>query len=396
MWSTKKVPSNWSHLKLVSIWKGASKGKIDDPSVYRGIQVGSIFSKILVIIILERSRTWYEAQLLDEQQGFRSSRGTADGLYILKRIQQISNSSKKQLYALFVDLTAAFDHVRRDWLFKSIRQRFPNQESNVLIELLESIYSYTTTALSDSESSVFEILVGVRQGGPESPTLYNLYMDYVMRIFIQECDKKNIKFIKTRYTIPRTASTSENNTLGSYGMNQLSWVGYADDIVLVFENIAQLQAGLVTLNQTFRKFGLQINVSKTKSMIFNFDKAEEEYPDVICSLEGGKIDNVKSFQYLGSKIKFNESLTGDEELNQRIESAEIKYYQHGKKLMNHKIHLATRVTIFNALIRSRLTYGCQTWTLNSSQLKRLSSIHCGLLRRMVRGGFKRQDDRMAF
>ena len=129
----------WSHSKLVTIWKGASKGKIDDPSAYRGIQVGSIFSKILVIIILERSRTWYEAQLLDEQQGFRSSRGTADGLYILKRIQQISNSSKKQLYALFVDLTAAFDHVRRDWLFKSIKQRFPNQENNILIELLEYI-----------------------------------------------------------------------------------------------------------------------------------------------------------------------------------------------------------------------------------------------------------------
>ena len=396
VWSTKKIPSNWSHSKLVTIWKGATKGKIDDPSAYRGIQVGSIFSKILVIIILERSRTWYEAQLLDEQQGFRSSRGTTDGLYILKRIQQISNSSKKQLYALFVDLTAAFDHVRRDWLFNSIKQRFPNQENNILIELLESIYSYTTTALSESESSIFEILVGVRQGGPESPTLYNLYMDYVMRIFIQECDKKNIRFIKTRYTIPRTASTSDDNTLGSYGTNLLSWVGYADDIVLVFETNAQLQAGLVTLNHTFKRFGLQINISKTKSMIFNFNKTEEEYPDVICSLEGGKIDNVKMFQYLGSNINFNESLTGDGELNQRIESAESKYYQHAKKLMNHKIHLATRVTIYNALIRSRLTYGCQTWTLNSSQLRRLSSFHCGLLRRMVRGGFKRQDDRMAF
>ena len=172
----------------------------------------------------------------------------------------------------------------------------------------------------------------------------------------------------------------DDNTLGSYGTNLLSWVGYADDIVLVFETNAQLQAGLVTLNHTFKRFGLQINISKTKSMIFNFNKTEEEYPDVICSLEGGKIDNVKMFQYLGSNINFNESLTGDGELNQRIESAESKYYQHAKKLMNHKIHLATRVTIYNALIRSRLTYGCQTWTLNSSQLRRLSSFHCGLLR----------------
>ena len=72
------------------------------------------------------------------------------------------------------------------------------------------------------------------------------------------------------------------------------------------------------------------------------------------------------------------------------------YYQYAKKLMNHHVHLVTRVKIFNSLIRSRLTYGCQTWTLNSTQLSRLSSFHCGLLRRMVRGGFKRQENRMAF
>ena len=87
------------------------------------------------------------------------------------------------------------------------------------------------------------------------------------------------------YTISRTACTSDNHALGSYGSNIVNWVGYADNIVLVFENIAHLQTALVTLNDTFRSFSLQINVSKTKSMIFNFDKTEEEYPDVICNLE---------------------------------------------------------------------------------------------------------------
>jgi len=118
-------------------------------------------------------------------------------------------------------------------------------------------------------------------------------MDYKMCIFIQECDKKNNRLIKTRYTKPRTASTSDDNTLGSYGTNLISWVGYADDIVLVFETNDQLQAGLVTLNHTFRRLGLQINISKTKSMIFNFNKTEEEYPDVICSLEGVRLITLK-------------------------------------------------------------------------------------------------------
>ena len=90
-----KDSPKWSHSKLVTIWKGAAKGKIEDPSTYRGIQIGSTFCKILVVITLERIRKWYDKQLLDQQQGFRSGRGTADGIYIVKRIQQISYRSKK-------------------------------------------------------------------------------------------------------------------------------------------------------------------------------------------------------------------------------------------------------------------------------------------------------------
>ena len=182
IWLTKQIPSKWGHSKLVTIWKGAAKGKADDPVAYRGIQIGSTFCKILVIIILERTRKWYDKQLLDEQQGFRSYRGTNDGIYILKRIQQISQQTKRPVFALFIDLTAAFDHVIREWLFKSIKIRFPTHD-NTLIDLLESLYSYTTTSLNDSDLDTFEILIGVRQGGPESPTLFNLFMDYVMRIF---------------------------------------------------------------------------------------------------------------------------------------------------------------------------------------------------------------------
>ena len=64
--------------------------------------------------------------------------------------------------------------------------------------------------------------------------------------------------------------------------------------------------------------------------------------------------------------------------------------------MNFQIHLVTRVKIMNALVRSSLAYGCQTWTLNTEQQNRLNCFYCGLLRRMVRGGYKRKEDRMAF
>ena len=64
--------------------------------------------------------------------------------------------------------------------------------------------------------------------------------------------------------------------------------------------------------------------------------------------------------------------------------------------MNYRINLNTRVKILNALFRSRLSYGCQTWTLNVEQKNKINSFYCGLLRRMIRVGFKRKEDRMAF
>ena len=398
IWLTEKVPQKWSHSRLVTIWKGAAKGKKEDPSSHRGIQIGSTFCKILVVIILERIRKWYEKQLLDQQQGFRSRRGTADGIYIVKRIQQVSHRSKKPIYALFVDLTAAFDHVNRDWLFQSINQRLHNKENDKLFKLLESVYSYTTTALSDHDSEIFDIMVGVRQGGPESPTLYNLYMDYVMRVFLIECKKQGVKFTKFKYKIPSAASTTDEtaSALGSYGEHTINWVGYADDIILTFDDETNLKKGLEILNNTFRRYQLSINASKTKTMIFNFDGPVEDYPQVICRLGGYDIENVKLFKYLGAIIHYKDASTGDAEINQRVDSAEAKYYEHAKKLMNFKILLRTRVQILNTLVRSRLTYGCQVWTLSTVQRNRLHSFYCGLLRKMIRGGFKRKDDSMAF
>ena len=111
----------------------ASKCNKDDPKAYRGLQIGSTLCKILVIIINNSLKTWYELQLLDEQQGFRSGRGTTDGVYIDKRIHEISNKMKiKTVYVLFVDLAAAFDHIVRELTFDTILKRIPSDVNTKL------------------------------------------------------------------------------------------------------------------------------------------------------------------------------------------------------------------------------------------------------------------------
>ena len=221
-------------------------------------------------------------------------------------------------------------------------------------------------------------------------------MDYVMRVFMNECRSKKIKFSEFQFTIPRSATKNNKFNLGNYGKHEVSWIGYADDIVLAFKSIKDLNEGLKILNDTFKRYQLNINSSKTKTMIFTYPNDDHEYPKTICKLEGSDIDNVMVFKYLGTNIHFREYTTGDAEIGQRIESAEWKFYEHVRKFMNFKIALSTRVSILNAVVRSRLTYGCQTWTINTEQKTRLNSFYVGLLRKMIRGGYKRKEDRMAF
>ena len=123
IWTTKKMPKIWGYSKLITLWKGPAKGKYDDPSTYRGLQIGSSLCKIIIVIIINRLSVWYERQLLDQQQGFRAARGTTDGIFVAKSVQQITCKMKKTTFVLFVDLSVAFDQFERKWLFKMLKMR---------------------------------------------------------------------------------------------------------------------------------------------------------------------------------------------------------------------------------------------------------------------------------
>ena len=88
-------------------------------------------------------------------------------------------------------------------------------------------------------------------------------------------------------------------------------------------------------------------------MIFNYVEPPEQYPTSIAKLEDKDVGNVKSFKFSGSKIQFDQPTTGDTEITTRNEMAEAKFYEHGKKLMNHTIKLLTCILILNSLVNSR-------------------------------------------
>ena len=217
-----------------------------------------------------------------------------------------------------------------------------------------------------------------------------------MRVYEDACNIQGIKFLKLKYRIRATATTREERMRGYQGSHFADWSGYADDLELFFVSAEDLQKGLVLLHDIFIKFGLSINIKKTKTMIFNFELVKENYdnmcyPESIVELDNIAIENVITFRYLGDEIKHDEPSTGDAEMNLRISLAQAKFYEIIKNLTNHRIYLRTRVLVFNSLVRSRLTYSCQTWNATQTQMNKINSVYMGMLRKLVWNGSKTED-----
>ena len=92
---------------------------------------------------------------------------------------------------MFVDLSSAFDHINRDWLFQTIKNRLAEESrNNKIINILQSLYKQTNTEIPFKSISTFQATSDVRQGGIESPLLFSLFLDYVMRVFLKTVLKK--------------------------------------------------------------------------------------------------------------------------------------------------------------------------------------------------------------
>ena len=59
------------------------------------------------------------------------------------------------------------------------------------------------------------------------------------------CKEKGINFLNLKYKIPQLASST-----GKTAMLTLDWCGYADDLLLVFDDIESLRQGIEILDET--------------------------------------------------------------------------------------------------------------------------------------------------
>ena len=111
-----EVPQDWRDVMLVSLYKKGSKSGCSN---FRGISLLSIVGKLFSRIILNRLfRTIVNEILPKPQCGFRASRDTVDMIFSAWQLLEKCKEPNLRLYQCFIDLSKAFDSVKRSTLWK--------------------------------------------------------------------------------------------------------------------------------------------------------------------------------------------------------------------------------------------------------------------------------------
>ena len=379
IWTLILTPSEWLHATINCLYK---KGIMSDAKNYRGLSIGANMSRMIAKIIIDRFKLAYEANISEAQFGFRQNRSTSDAIFILKTV---IDKYSDPLIAVYIDLSAAYDHIPRDFLFRVLLLRTGAKH---LVAILRKMYEGTTASIRGMKVK-FDVLVGCRQGGQESPCLFNYYFDYVLKIAAHAIDQAfpdgwGIQF---EYQIPYMCSNRRQRQDGKLcGIEILRWILYADDLVLFCKSVSEAEKILGIINDTCKRFGLTISFSKTKTQVFN-DSTLANLPSLF-SVDGNVIENVKEFTYLGQLFTTKEKACFTD---LRTSRAIAKFNELRTILSDRNVNLRTRRKIVESCVRSRLTYGTQAFFPNELQLSCLERCWNQLLRNMVGGGWKRRD-----
>ena len=349
IWTTFVLPSSWLISSITFLFKT------------KGSRILSTCSKICLVIA--RIRNAYEKLISNAQFGFRSNRSTT---YVIFILQNSINISSKPLLLCFIDLKAAYDWINRDMLFKILEIRL---KSPILVNILKALYTSTAAAIKGSKL-FFKTFSGCRQGAFESAVMFNIFLDFVLRCaayeVLQTFPNPGLQY---SFLVPGHCSTRQQRGVvcecDMLGIQRLRMILYADDVVLMCNNVDELVEIVNIYDQNFGRFGLKIATSKTETMAFNIPEEVKAQPSLI-SVGCVALKNVCTFKYLGHMIT-NNNEDHSQYLNFRISPAFKKWNELKHLLTNRRKLMSTKTKILEACVRSRLLYSVQAWQLSARE-----------------------------
>ena len=133
-------------------------------------------------------------------------------------------------------LDKSFDEIQHEWMGKFVEHRIGDKR------ILRLIHKWLKAGVSeDGQWSSTE--VGTSQGATISPLLANIYLHYVLDLWVEAWRKR-------------------------YAQGEVYIVRYADDFVMGFQHRRDAEAFQQALAERMHKFGLELNGEKTRLIEF--------------------------------------------------------------------------------------------------------------------------------
>lgn len=348
IWDTGQWPNEWKKSVFVPLPK---KGDARECSNNRTIALISHASKIMLKVIQARLESYALRELPDVQAGFRKGKGTRDQIANLRWLMEHQQEFGQDVYFCFIDYSKAFDCVDHAKLWNSLIEfGFPRHIVYVLQRLYEGQMAIVRTEHGDTEE--FNIGKGVRQGCILSPVLFNMYGERIMREAGLDTSMEGIR-------------------IGGRCINNLR---YADDTTLVATGDERIRQLIRNVKTESEKFGLYLNVGKTKIMTTaNIES---------FIIDGCNIEVVNNFNFLGSTIERTGGCT--KEIGRRIGLGKAAMMNLTKIWKDRGISTSTKVMLVRALVFPVLKYGCESWTVRKKDRDKLQSSEYWCWRRLLR------------
>ena len=245
-----------------------------DPNEYRGITLAPVVYKIYCSVLNARMTAWCERNdiLCDEQNGFRKGRSTIDHISTLTSIIESRKLARKQTFAAFIDFNKAYDRIDRSLLWSSLKKI--GVRGNML-NAVRSLYRNVqcTVRINNNDSQWFPVRRGLRQGCVLSPLLFNIYINDLVELI-------------------------KDSGLGvNLGVEKVSVLAYADDLVLLADNEDDMNSMLAIINCWCNSNKMVVNPSKSKIVHFRGPSTSRTSSQFLCGDVELTISD--SYAYLG-------------------------------------------------------------------------------------------------
>jgi hypothetical protein len=204
--------------------------------------------KVLSQCLLARLEKETDGYLSDWQAGFRKGRGCRDNVLVLRSIFEDMLERGEELFATFIDYSAAFDSVSHKFLDEALADAGASHKSRAIFRAMYDAASATTKVQSVDgkviHSERFQIDRGVVQGDIVSP----LYFILALELILKRHDTHTCRGVK-------------------FGGKVISTLGYADDAALLDTSIETATARVTAIAAGSRDDAdMIISIDKTEVM----------------------------------------------------------------------------------------------------------------------------------